>query len=363
METELSKMIISVPQRENAGALSSNRFSYQQVWAFNHILDLIDDNKDFILFMEFHDDIFILDSSDPQQMIDFYQIKTNNKASKYITPTFITKYSDQYPDKMSIVQKMIENFVKFDSNTRGLHLVSNKNFNFGLLKDNTDSKNKHKILLKELDNNVINKMKEGMCVACNNQGSCKEDCLDLIYFDVSELDLNNYEDTVLGKFVRRLDLLGVQSTIEKTRAIYHTIMGEIRRINNCEVIAEDINDLFKKKSISRDQFDEWLNKLKLDIPDNIWDRIQPLLLSDGFSALELNKIYKQWKKLQIELMDVDKLHLYSLVREIDKIIEKTDFDNAKEWTEYIYNFISSTKEYEVFNKYYIYALIIKEIFE
>lgn len=34
---ELAERLLSVPERENAGARSSNRFTYQQVWAFDYI--------------------------------------------------------------------------------------------------------------------------------------------------------------------------------------------------------------------------------------------------------------------------------------------------------------------------------------
>lgn len=68
---ELKDKLISVPGRENAGSRSSNRFSYQQVWAFDHILDLLSAETDFMLIMEFHEDIFVLNSADNPKKIDF----------------------------------------------------------------------------------------------------------------------------------------------------------------------------------------------------------------------------------------------------------------------------------------------------
>jgi hypothetical protein len=68
---DLSEKLISVPKRENAGGRTANRYSYQQVWAFNHILDLMLEDKDFMLIMEFHDDVIVVNSSRNPQYIDF----------------------------------------------------------------------------------------------------------------------------------------------------------------------------------------------------------------------------------------------------------------------------------------------------
>ena len=63
----LADKLLAVPQRENAGSRTANRFNYQQVWAFNYMLDLLGTEVDFLLLMEFHDDIIVLDSaSNPQ---------------------------------------------------------------------------------------------------------------------------------------------------------------------------------------------------------------------------------------------------------------------------------------------------------
>ena len=80
--------------------------------------------------MEFHDDVIVLDKTTDKQTVDFYQIKTDNKDSRYIKTSFITRNANKYPKKMSIAQKMIDEYVKFNDDTKGLHLVSNKNIEF-----------------------------------------------------------------------------------------------------------------------------------------------------------------------------------------------------------------------------------------
>ena len=38
---DLAQKLLAVPERENAGARSSNRFSFQQVWAFDYMLKIL----------------------------------------------------------------------------------------------------------------------------------------------------------------------------------------------------------------------------------------------------------------------------------------------------------------------------------
>lgn len=362
MDLELANKLLGVPQRENAGARSSNRFTYQQVWAFDYMLEVMNSGFEFILFMEFHDDIIVLDRTSSPQMVEFYQIKTDDKDSRHITSAFIVQNASKYPKKMSIAQKMIDDFVKFESNTRGIHLVSNKSFDFGTLQDSTESKLRNTVLLNEINDKEIMKIKKGMCKACNKQNNCNEECLKLIYFDVSNLDLVTYEDTVLGRLMKKMDALGIQSTIEKTRSIYNTIMGEIRRINNSEKMSRNVNELLKKKSISKEQFLNWISQLKVDMPDNLWNQIQPLLLADGFKPLEINNIFKQWKKYQIDVKNVETMGICELSIRVREIMCEKEFDNSKNWVEYIYSIVCNETKAKIYCKEYLYALIIKEMF-
>ncbi len=364
LESELVAKLLSVPQRENAGARSSNRFTYQQVWAFDYMLNIMDSNKDFILFMEFHDDVIVVDRTSNPELVEFYQIKTDDKDSRYITSSFIVRNANKYPTKMSIAQKLIDDYVKFQDNTKGIHLVSNKSFDFGTLKDTVESKQRKTIVLNEIEEKNLIKIKNGMCQACDKKEKCKDECLSLIYFDVSELDLSSYEDTVMGRMVKKMESLGMPGTIAKTRSIYNTILGEIRRINNNEKISQNVDELMKKKSISKDQFLKWISQLKVDMPDNAWNRVEALLLADGFKPLEIRKIYRQWQKYQIESMNVESLGLQKLSERAVKIIDNyiDEYDNSKELVEHVYNDIALEAEAKIYNKDYLYALIIKELF-
>ncbi len=358
---DLAEKLLKIPERENAGARSSNRFSFQQVWAFDYMLKIIDADSDFFLFMEFHDDIIVLSKTEQEEYIEFFQIKTDDKDSRYITPSFITKGGNKFPEKMSIIQKIIDEFVKFEKETRKIHLVSNKNFNFGELVDKTETKNKRSFVFEDVNQTSIKQIKKDMCKACNKVNICKEECLSIIYFDVSDLDLESYEDTVMGRMIKKLDDMKILSTTERTHSIYNTILGEIRRINNTEKMAGNVSELLTRKAISKKDFLNWLDKLKVEMPDDLWTQVNIGLLNDGFTTLEIRKIHKGWKRYQIDRINIDALGLQSLETMVQNIIEQGEFDNCKDWVEYIYNKISTEPNAKIYDKYYLYALIISRL--
>jgi hypothetical protein len=87
-----------------------------------------------------------------------------------------------------------------------------------------------------------------------------------------------------------------------------------------------------------------------------------ILVTDGFSTLEIRKIHKDWKKYQIDRMNIEALGLQGIAANVQTIMEQREFDNCKEWVEYIYDKVRNQQEAKVCDKYYLYALIIREIF-
>ena len=71
---------------------------------------------------------------------------------------------------------------------------------------------------------------------------------------------------------------------------------------------------------------------------------------------------KEWKKYQIDRLNIEALGLQGITVKVQKIMEEKEFDNCKDWIEYIYNKVSQEQDAKVYNKYYLYALIIREMF-
>lgn len=68
--------LASIHPKENAGASSSIRFEYQINWGLHRLLQLEKAHEDYVMILDYHDDIVICNSEKQEDYIDFYQIKT-----------------------------------------------------------------------------------------------------------------------------------------------------------------------------------------------------------------------------------------------------------------------------------------------
>ncbi len=355
-----------IPQRENAGSRSSNRFSYQHYWALDRLLFLLKCHQDFVLVMEFHDDVFVMDSSTNPQAVDFYQIKTEKESGNNFKVTKLVSNANNYPRKMSIAQKMISNYSKFDSYTHGLHLVSNKQFEFGILQNGQNSLDRDTIAFCELSEGIQKKIQQGMCAACKDNVDCdenesKKSCKELIYFDVSALPLNSYAATSFGRFVEYLIDQNIDSTSLESKTAYNLILSEIRRCNNIEIAASDFNDLVAKKSITRKSLNEIMEKLRDSANSTIqWDTIEGYLLAENMGTLLVHKIKGQWERYLLDAMDPDNLELQRLIEEVRALVLKDNSATGLEVLEKIHKKVDV--KYSFFSREYIAAVILKEVY-
>lgn len=368
----LRDKLITTPKREDAGSRTSNRYSFQHSWAMQKLLELIATENDFVLVMEFFDDVIVLDSSSNPQMIDFYQIKTNTKQSeRFITTKKII--SPTKKDGLSIAQKLIDNFSRFSNETRSIHLVSNKAFKIDLVDGTDDSTEKLTISLNELCKDEIDKIKENICNACNCNNciyprGCSERCRKIIFFDVSDLGIDNYDDTVFGRFIKFLsDNNYGYGSILNSKAIYHTLMSEIVRINNNERKASSFHELLLSKSITKNKFDSYLRDFeKSFLMANDWSDISNALRSqqENYGNIEINAIKKQWDKYKVDSLGSDLLILEVIKNDIREIIESCNFVSYREYIDYVGLKLEHKDYYKknLYDKKYYTAIILGELY-
>ncbi|MFD2209508.1 dsDNA nuclease domain-containing protein [Virgibacillus halophilus] len=68
-----------VKPRDTSGPRSSNRFDYQKDWAILKMMEMYEVEEDFLLVMDYYDDVVVYDSATDLENISFSQIKTSSK--------------------------------------------------------------------------------------------------------------------------------------------------------------------------------------------------------------------------------------------------------------------------------------------
>lgn len=358
---ELYDKILNTPQRENNGAIAGNRFQYQYHWALIKLLRLFNEQDDFVLFLEFAEDIIILDSEDNPKEIDFYQIKTNNDSkSFYWTLGDLMKTGTTPKPKKSFMQKLIDNYVRYEGNVKQINFISNKPYKF---KSTSSLINKH-IFLKDLSTDEFKKVQDNICNFCKNK-NCSNECKSLVVFSISELPFDSFRNTCIGELSEFLDKNCKSKDINE-RALYKTLISDIERKSNVEDIPTDKEKLIDLKSITRKQFSEQLNKIDINSQiHNEWGEIHTDI-SKYFNMIETKKIKKAFERLIIDMLNPENLLLNKIIQYVSDIREYIEDNFEDDLKSYLYKIVNKIRiendiSNSIFDDYYLIAIILREL--
>jgi len=156
---------------------------------------LHEEGKNYAVAFEFHDDIVSLDDTDVPTSAIFYQVKT--KASGNWSFAQITSRSTSKGiKKSSFAGKMFDNFVRFGAVVEKLVLVSNQPFPDVIVVHGEQSFSKAE--KKKLAKFVTD-------LAAEAAGFKDHEHTSLFFFVFSDLNLSNYENTVVGRIAAFLE--------------------------------------------------------------------------------------------------------------------------------------------------------------
>ncbi|GIP20659.1 DUF4297 domain-containing protein [Paenibacillus sp. J22TS3] len=306
---ELRERFIKEKPRENSGTSSSNRFDYQQDWAICKLLELHKTGNDYLLVLDYHDDVVVLDSENQPKQVSFYQLKTKDKGNWTMTDLLRRKKGKEglLP---SMLGKLFGCKLTFGSNTLSINFVSNATFSVELKNKDDKSVDKRTICFAELSSKVI----ADVIKKIRDEHYLTEDpeFTDITFLHVSDLILNNRETYVKGKLSDFLEELNPNGKF-KISLVYTTIFDEIKRKNNYEYSINDFEELLKHKSISKKYFQTILKNFNVDNScEEMWTYTQNKLSNEAVPLSILPKLRDAWRKYEIDRMDGTNLYLKAL---------------------------------------------------
>lgn len=236
-------------QREKFGAKTFEKYEYQYHWALCRIIDEQKKKNEYVLFMEYHEDVVLANSlSQETAEFEFYQVK-NIQTPKFNVQN-LTKISSG--KKNSILGKMLcsVNDKPFRSKVLTISFVASCGFNFDL---NDNGLNLEIITLSDLSEKSIldltNALQKEISI------SSLPDCLRFI---IPDLNISNQQDTVIGRISLLISEAFPDSHYEPTN-IYRILIDELHRKG---VVAYDYNkwdDLLTKKAITSQKVTQAIN--------------------------------------------------------------------------------------------------------
>ena len=242
--------LLTVPQREEGGRTAYDRFDYQTAWGISHLLDLHHQGKNYAVAFEFHDDIISLDDADAPTSAVFYQVKTKKSGNWSFAQITQRKSSDGIK-KSSFAGKMFDNCVRFGAMVEKLAFVSNQPLPEVIVVHGEQGFNKaDKKKLAKFISSITDEV-----------GSFKDpEHTSLFFFVFSDLNLPNYENTIVGRIAEFLEQQLNSGIPPKPFALMLNDYCRKRSKSLADVI--DFDQLKASKFVTRDNMIEWLTQTK-----------------------------------------------------------------------------------------------------
>lgn len=305
--SDLKEQLIVNRPANISGPRSANRFEYQKDWAICLLLTLYKEERDFLLILDYHDDIAVLDSESNPQYCSFYQVKTKDNDVWKINDLLARK------SEKSIIGKLYEHKIRFTDSARKLTIVSNSKLEIDTI-DGSNSKEFMELSFSKFKAEEIEKV----CKALQNEFALSEtpDVKDVMYFYYSDLSLHDHANHIKGKI---LSFLQSQNSKANPISIYIALRDEIRRKNDFEFVVGEWNELLAKKSIGFKDFDKFITATLIpELYQITINRAFSQLQSEGFNYLKLKNLMTRSRTINLEL-DYDE---YIELRECRKTVRE-----------------------------------------
>lgn len=249
------QQMIDFPPDDNSGSSSSNRFAYQKNWALYKLLELEQLGRDYMIVMDYHEDIVIIDTSITGNNIDFYQVKT--KKGDYWRPSELieTGKDAKGTPKSSIFGKILKHSIDF-TRARDYYFVTDSFLrpeNYVKGKDFDNSKIPFSKLDKDIQKSVKQKIKKEL-------GSIKSEVWQHFYISQQQLNIDNYKDTIVGLIQKFIDKNLPKAEISSS-TLYDSLYSEIESVQDYEGYIDDEKILTERKSFKHSDFKVYIEKL------------------------------------------------------------------------------------------------------
>lgn len=252
--TAVQQMIEFVPD-DNSGSSSSNRFAYQKNWALYKMLELEQLGKDYMIVMDYHEDIVIIDISEEGNNIDFYQVKTKRSNNWTLGELLATGKNKEGNITHSILGKLLKHSIDFEK-ARDYYFVTDSFLrpdNYVKGSDFNDAKIPFSKFTDDNQKTAKKKVKKEL-------PKIKSDVWKHFYISQSQLSTDNYKDAIIGLIERFITHKLPKAEISSS-TLYDSLYSEIESVQDVEGFIDDEQILTVRKSFKRSDFRAYIEKL------------------------------------------------------------------------------------------------------
>lgn len=353
--------ILNDLERENKGLDTQLRFNYQADWAISYIFEKMLAEKEFVVFMEYHEDIIVSNAKDitPTIEFEFFQIKT---TSSNFTIDNLCKFTSP---SNSILGKMILSIDNkfFKKNVKKLSLLSVSDFNLDITKIKIMGQSKY---LSDLDKSEIDKIASFLSSELSNYDISYHN---ILCFEKSKIPFESSHIFTKGKILEFIDARygDIKSNIS---SIYRAIWDDLKIKYDFLIPIDQWEECVQKRGVKSDEISKILSSnVSIDISQHLKKFINNYLLKmntdSDFIPIYMDIISK-YNTYLITNRSGSFQSKIELIRET--IILPNDLKNFESYLEpinYLSNEINKDITLTEFNRYNLVATyeVLKKVYE
>lgn len=322
---------LNAEQRETIGIDTQLRFNYQTDWAIVYLLDKILKNEEFVIFMEYHEDVICSNSINFHEDIEFefYQLKTTQKN---FTLDNICKYEVKSKSN-SVLGKMIlsiDNKI-FKKNVKKLCLLSTSDINFT---SNIKNLGEFKFL-KDLNNEEIEKIFQYLKIELEEIDLGFKD---IICFQKANLLFQNSETTTKGKIAEFIDKKygNIKSNVS---SIYLALWDDLRIKHDYLLPFEKWDECVDKRGLKSDEVAAILSKnIEYEISSNLKKFIENYIIN-----IEKDEMFAP-----IKISNINRYHIYLITNRSPELMK--EINSLRSTIKITSDIFDSTKYSDIINE-------------
>lgn len=240
---------LAAPQREKDGSSTFNKYEYQYHWALCKIVSLHEESAEYVVFVEYHEDVIVADSLSAEDAhFEFNQIK-NFKGSPW-TGARITKRPKKGGKLTpSVLGKLISGVKSkpFFEKLKALNLVNTTGYTLDIADQGLDLSI---ISVGDLSPDGLQGISDAML---SELGS--GDIPHFLNFILSDLAVASFDHISVGLIARLLEKK-YPLVNAKALSIYYALMDDLRRKGMMAFDFTKWNDCVKNKGLTSFNFEE-----------------------------------------------------------------------------------------------------------
>lgn len=353
----LQELLTDAFTKERGGRHGGKGHEFQRYWALCHLLKLDMEQEDYLLLVEFVEDVVVVNSEQNPTCIDLIQLKKKGESVNWTKASLINPPKDG----LSILAKLFASKQVFADVEATIAFASNGAVSLELA-SGVNSTQLDEFSAEALSDELKAQLQNSLATQLGCQTA--DISLQSLRFIKSHLSLNDIESHALGKvasyFSEKFPDHNCRADIF-CRALYYELA--VKATNTQE--AKSFQELSKARGISKSQFREMLTTaLTRKAPAEVLEAMTTNLSNEGVSWAERKKIKEEARRYLIDKSSQGNAVLNALEAAVSTLSVSVPAEFTTSWqvAHWMYDQLCSSPEwtaaFSTLGKPYVLAVIL-----